>query len=1278
MHILADNLKHRFPEIEAPGAEPDINLYNMLFDRVKRKRHGFPAYEEPSVAYDKMLAKQYQTEIEDYYINEWKKGTIDLDSISESEKTLINELKAYGQISDADFGEQRERAVETIQEAKAIPEIAIKQEKPAMEERLISRLKKTKWEVPVTASQSKKYQAQLRRYLKEGMPIEDVAEISSKMQLETPYVYEIPELKDYWQGKIKEREVEVTKEMLKRPRPEAKPAEVIYEAEARKSIIAIKDKTTGKIYKATAGETLHAQMTPRLNRRGIKTDDMIPGFLTAKGEWTESLKEARESMIEEVKEPIDRDKIKRELARLLPELGIKREKWGEIARRVIKYYDPQKATLEAYIKNIAFGRTKKGVPILTAEGEPFPKPAKIKEVPLEKIPEPAEKVTPYDRLEMKQEEARLRDLVMAEAHDDIDLDILESRIFKDPPEALEEIAKRHGVTRQAMHKRWEKLIAKLQNNPSLIKIAKKKYELHSFPGMISEQDIRRLRDMINKYFTSSKGVSKEVDMMNDERIGGILAEKFGATVEAKRLNKFIKEHERNPGVLQYFKDLLEGGDIEASALPRQVKDNLLSMRQRIDRLSDMIMAYGAMPEKTKAVFEENKARYLGKFYRLYETIAREKGKVAKRYWDPPKEVRDRFKAALKRDFPDTFGTYSEEELDNFLEGMVRGTDFYAKGTKRTKRIPPEHYIHRIRLTPEYREFAGEIIDPRYLYLKTVADQAVMGYNAKMLKFLKDKYPDLWTKDLDIARRRGWQKSQIPDDWHAYGEMAGLYVDPELNEYIRNEFYPSRSGIEYALERYIINPFKWTKTIGSIPTHARNFLGNPMFSGLLRCAIWNPANARFYVRAAKIIIGREKEFAKEWEDFVRSGVTETQFWGAEIPKFYEELLRLEPAAWPEKFLDVTFKVAMKKLGNLYNSEDVIYRIAAHYKNMEVFGMTAKESVEELNRSMTNYRKLPTAVEILRRYPILGPFISFKANVVKIISANAEQAIKDMAKKESRQNGIRRAFILASMLSIPTIAQEVSKKVFHIDDEQQKIIEKYMTTWRRHGIYFYWRNKAGDAKVFDFTYIFPAGDIQQAIRALFAGDIESFNDAISLLAHPILDLYSILVQDRDPAWGTRIPGGFKEQIAKAITQIWLPASAPIPSLKALVHGDIRAGSLTPYQIKTLIDAWYGEAPVGREPKKFTEEIKNFLTGVRTFDLNPDQIMRSYIRSKKAEINEIMQDYKSWLRQNPNARDYEIRDKLKVLHEKQRKINEELKRASEDLKILIKGGFALESSK
>ena len=69
--------------------------------------------------------------------------------------------------------------------------------------------------------------------------------------------------------------------------------EVEYEAAARKPTVAIKDKRTGKVYLGNPGETAHALMVERLQRKGVKPDDMIPGWLTPERKWAENLSEAR-------------------------------------------------------------------------------------------------------------------------------------------------------------------------------------------------------------------------------------------------------------------------------------------------------------------------------------------------------------------------------------------------------------------------------------------------------------------------------------------------------------------------------------------------------------------------------------------------------------------------------------------------------------------------------------------------------------------------------------------------------------------------------------------------------------------------------------------------------------------------------------------------------------------------------------------------------------------------------------------------------------------------
>ncbi len=593
------------------------------------------------------------------------------------------------------------------------------------------------------------------------------------------------------------------------------------------------------------------------------------------------------------------------------------------------------------------------------------------------------------------------------------------------------------------------------------------------------------------------------------------------------------------------------------------------LRKRIDDLSTMIMLHGGLKEPTLAAFESGIGKYLGTFYRLHEYNELNKGRFIKQYWNPPQEARDRFAAALKKDDPGAFGDFTDEMMDSFLDSMLRGEDYIYKGSNRTKRVPTDHYVQKKDLSPEFKEFAGIITDPVWLALKTVTKQTVMAHNAQFLNTLEDNTETarLITHDLKTARSRGWQGHQLPDDY-SYGRLRGAWVHPELDEFIRGEVMPQESVTERMIMKFIMNPFKWTKTIGSIPTHARNFSGNPMFSFLLKNSISNPFNLPYYIEAVRIGIGRKGKFKNEWAQLIRDGVTDTQFWKSEIPGFYNELLKLDPPDWPEKIAKYLFKKPAAFAGELYNFEDQLYRISAHLKNIQHFKMTPAESVKELNLSSPNYRKVPKVVEWLRKYPVFGPFISFRFNVARILTNNALQAGKDIASKDPNRKikGALRLYRLAFVIGLPLLLAGIAKKVFDVDEKKIKELERTYPDHRRGGTVIYYRDEDGKLKGYDFTYTYPTGDLIQAITNLTSGDIESFTESAQLFAHPIFDAFSILVKGRDPYWGTPIDRPVIRRVTELAKLLWLPQSAPIPSIQGLIEG-IKNGKGTDERLQQI---------------------------------------------------------------------------------------------------------------
>lgn len=966
-----------------------------------------------------------------------------------------------------------------------------------------------------------------------------------------------------------------------------------------------------------------------------------------------------------------------EIEKTLDEMAIPRIKRGVLADQIIRNYKPEISPLKTYIKSI--------LPKITEEGELRVKPT-LKRKRAERLTPELEEVIPgkaerpEDIFERAEEEARVhkifKESTKGERDADRQRDILDRKILKG--QSYDDIGKAHGITRQRAEQIFKQSFGKVKDHPDVRDIIKRKMRQANLGPIPSKRDLDDFVKFIRRYFTTTKGVDKIIDAANDTRIRSRHAEEFGSSPEGKELKKFLKKN-KNDALDAFVLSALKGElPVEDTALPDNIKKLVITMRNRIDRLSQLITAHGALTEPTEATFDAGLGEYVGKFYRLHN----------QRRWDPPKEVRDRFKAMLKRDHPEHFGDFTEEQLDNFVNGEIDVERKYGFGTKKERRVPTDHYKRRIRLSKEWRELAGEYIEPVWLYMKTISTQAAMAYNAEFLNKIKQTYPDLWTSDKLEAQRLGWQKNQLPEDY-GYGELKGTFVNKELYDYIKGELEPGMHAVAKAIQKFITQPFRATKTIFSIPTQARNFFTNFSLSFLARNSISNPANLVHYKKAVEVFLGRHDKYKKEWENLIREGVTEVQYYGSEIPKIQSDLMKLDPVDWSDKIWSVMSKppkFIIRMCGGLYNFNDVLFRIAAYYKHTKVFKETPAQAVKEIDIALQNYQKLPKVVDILRKYPLFGPFVSFQWNMGKIVGNQAIQAGKEMKSKDPKikLKGTLRLSRLLFVIGLPLVMMKVANEVFDIDDKLIKRLGEFLPKWRRRGNFVYFRGKEGQLKALDLTYIWPTGEIEKATRSLLKGDFESFKNSIDLLSHPIFDAWSIMIEGQQPYWGTKIPGGFPTRLAEIIKLLWIPGSAPIPSLKSLTEsikaGKFlpRSGAITPPQIKALIDAWNQEPDRYGRVRVLSEEVKGFLTGFKTFNVEPDKLLMQSIKAMRSEASELKWQLKSWIANNTKAPAWEIKDKIDDFNKRITKLLEKADEAMELYSELKKGGFLVQKEK
>lgn len=731
-------------------------------------------------------------------------------------------------------------------------------------------------------------------------------------------------------------------------------------------------------------------------------------------------------------------------------------------------------------------------------------------------------------------------------------------------------------------------------------------------GYVPLAKLSKLQRIYRGWLTTDRGVGQAIDRANEERIGKIMETAFDAPVTGKQLLKYFKENPSDDLRQAVFEALT--GQRSIFELPADITGIVQKMREDVDALSRVIAQTAAPNDRLKAVIERNLGRYLGRHYKLFE----------RKNWRPSNEVISRAKAKLREMHPNTIGKASSQELNGIIENIIsKGDVTFHRGDRRID-IPQNHFVKRKDIPKEIRDLYGEITDPVWAYLKTMADQSTVAHNADFLSKIsgmegvfKDKPDETHFKQIpDVAR---------------WGAVRGKFTTQEVNDFLIEAIDPVDSGLFRFVEKLIVNPFKWTKTVASLPSHPRNFIGNTMFSVLAGNTITNPANIPYYWKALRVIMGKEGKYRGTWKELVRARVADTQFWGSEMPKLMAEMIS-DPVSWPDKIMN-TVKWPVEKLGELYNNEDLIYRVSAFLKYRDN-GMTINQAAQEVDKWFTNYARLPKAVKTARRIGVFGPFLSFKANTARIL-INAAKESGEGIKKGNLVPALRLAFVV----SFIPLLQMAMRTVFDIDDDEKKNLDKLQDMgpiYKRNSTPIYYRTAEGSIKAFDLGYIWPTGEFDKAARAALVGDAESFTESIDLFQHPLFDAYSILFNNfntrnrqnvanvNDP-----MPRRAADKMAELARMLYVPASSPIPSIRGMAKGQYEPGLLTGYQIKTLYDAYHGVEDRFGRTREVPEELRAFFTGIRTWEIRPDDTKKAFRMRKAGEFQEAKRELRRYMR-------------------------------------------------
>lgn len=317
-------------------------------------------------------------------------------------------------------------------------------------------------------------------------------------------------------------------------------------------------------------------------------------------------------------------------------------------------------------------------------------------------------------------------------------------------------------------------------------------------------------------------------------------------------------------------------------------------------------------------------------------------------------------------------------------------------------------------------------------------------------------------------------------------------------------------------KYFQMPVKYGKTILSHSSHARNTVSNTGFALM---------NGHYNISKAG------KATSTTVADFFNTGTEGQRSYIKKLTKlgvindgvFQKELQGMMKDASQQNLDDFIGKSyqdpireTLKGIENLYKAEDSIWKIYAFENEMARYKKAlpdkSESEIEKVSARIvrdTNptYSKLPEAIKKLRRFPLVGSFVSFPYEVLRTTRNTIQQARKELSSTnpEIKKIGVQRMAGSIAALSAASAISLASAYQFGVNKEKDEAIRETLPPWSKNSPLLYLSSiKKGKGAYIDLAQIDPHAMLIKPIVAMIHGDnsIKTMASAIGELAEPFI--------------------------------------------------------------------------------------------------------------------------------------------------------------------------------
>jgi hypothetical protein len=573
------------------------------------------------------------------------------------------------------------------------------------------------------------------------------------------------------------------------------------------------------------------------------------------------------------------------------------------------------------------------------------------------------------------------------------------------------------------------------------------------------------------------------------------------------------------------------GAVPLHELPELMRGPTASMRNHIDALSRTMVKIGLVDGPLVGVFEENEGFYVTRQYEIFDFPEAWPKKV-------PLSTRNAAEAWFRAEYPDWTDNQVQHEIETLLyAGKKADTPmaWLAQGKIGAKDL--SILQHRKEIPAPIRALWGEYHDARVNYVKSVNKMARLIANHQFLKTAREEGLGnfFWEpNDPNIPPEAVAQIAAEGSD--AMSPLNGLYTTPEVKRAFE-QTYKTSSYPWFLRLYYIINgSAKFSKTVLSPQTHVRNFLANALFmvtNGHWR--FWNSAKA-FNAIAAKHGWGDTAGRRAYVQELHRRGLMGEGARAGEMEDVIQDMVAMSPHAFMDNAAKKLAKATSKGLTHAYHAEDDFWKIVAWESEKARYTkakpdwskeQVAAHAAEIVRNTMPTYSLVPELIKQIRRFPLVGAFVSFQAEIVRGAGNTFAQTRQELADPELRGIGLQRVAGMMLAATITAAMTAAARYLVGVTDDEDKDLRRFMAPWTENSQIIHLGDNGKQVyDIIDFSYTDPYAILRTPFIAFTRGEnweqglLDGMSEFLApFISHELLSGAMLEIRDKynpDAGW------------------------------------------------------------------------------------------------------------------------------------------------------------------